>query len=205
MVAGSQNRGIGSLPRAMPARHAQPAPLHGNQKRPRRRGPAGRGTRRASCLRPVAQLSPKGCSACWLRSETGSQTGRHGYPSGSDVPHPGTCAAAASVPRCPYGGEVSLTLGCLGHRPWAEDHVLNAERADRAEALGGNQPIAQEDEMNPQLTYMLAVDRARDLRRDAEKRGSAAKPSTTSDRSWTSLRVRGTAGRPSFLRRLRAA
>ena len=59
--------------------------------------------------------------------------------------------------------------------------------------------------MNPQLTYMLAVDRARDLRRDAEKRGSAAKPSTTSDRSWTSLRVRGTAGRPSFLRRLRAA
>jgi hypothetical protein len=57
--------------------------------------------------------------------------------------------------------------------------------------------------MNPQMTYLLAVDHARDLRRDAEKRSRAVTPSTTSDRSWASPQVRGTVGRLSLLRRLR--
>jgi hypothetical protein len=59
--------------------------------------------------------------------------------------------------------------------------------------------------MNPQLTYMLAVDRARDARREAEKLSSVAMPRTTRDRSSSSLRVRGAAGRLSFLRRVRVA
>ncbi len=59
--------------------------------------------------------------------------------------------------------------------------------------------------MNPQMTYLLAVDHARDLRRDAEKRSRAATASTTSDPRWTPRQLRGTTGRPSLLRRLRLA
>ena len=57
--------------------------------------------------------------------------------------------------------------------------------------------------MNPQMTYLLAVDHARDIRRDAEKRSRAATPSTSSERSRASSQVRGTVVRPSLLRRLR--
>jgi hypothetical protein len=60
--------------------------------------------------------------------------------------------------------------------------------------------------MNPQMTYMLAVGRARDIRHDAESRSRAATSSTRSDRSATSFRVPATAGRLlSFRRRLRLA
>jgi len=59
--------------------------------------------------------------------------------------------------------------------------------------------------MNPQLTYLLALERARDLRHDAEKRHGAAIPHTTSDRSSTSLRVPRSVGRFVSRRRLRAA
>jgi hypothetical protein len=59
--------------------------------------------------------------------------------------------------------------------------------------------------MNPQTTYLLAVDHARDLRRDAEAHRRAALSSTTSNRLASSLQTRGAVSRPSLLRRLRLA
>ena len=59
--------------------------------------------------------------------------------------------------------------------------------------------------MTPQMTYLLAVDHARDIRRDVENRTRAATPSTTSDQRSVSLQLPATGGRPSLLRRLRLA
>lgn len=60
--------------------------------------------------------------------------------------------------------------------------------------------------MNPQMNYMLAVDHARDLRRDAESRKDVSLTSAPSDRSQSSFQVPRTAGRfLAFRRRLRVA
>jgi hypothetical protein len=59
--------------------------------------------------------------------------------------------------------------------------------------------------MNPQQAYALALDRARDVRRDAEQLSSVAMARTTKNRSLGAFRAPGTTGRPSFFRRLRVA
>lgn len=60
--------------------------------------------------------------------------------------------------------------------------------------------------MNPQMTYMLAVDHARDLRHDAERRMDASTTSTPSDRSRSSIQAPRTPGRfLAFRSRLRLA
>jgi hypothetical protein len=59
--------------------------------------------------------------------------------------------------------------------------------------------------MNPQQTYALALDRARDVRRDAEQLSSVATARTTKNRGFASLRARATMDRPSIFRRLRVA
>jgi hypothetical protein len=65
--------------------------------------------------------------------------------------------------------------------------------------------FAEEDKMNPQMTYLLAAHHARDIRHDAEKRSRAATPGKTSERRGASVPLPGTVVRPSLLRRLRLA